>query len=73
MPLEHRPGYAEPDDADWETFGERRLRTEVVLLAERFRWSPSEVLRLTRDEMASYVARARFLNERDRDAAKGGG
>jgi hypothetical protein len=57
-------------EVDWETAGQRMVRNEVSMLAERWKWHPDDVVRLTVRMRKSYWHRMIEFVEQEKQAIK---
>lgn len=57
-------------EVDWETAGQRMVRNEVSMIAERWKWPPDAVLHLPMRVRKSYWHRMMEFVEQEKQAAK---
>jgi hypothetical protein len=57
-------------EVDWETAGQRAVRNEVAMLAERWKWGAESVLRLPVRMRKSYWHRMIEFVEQEKQAMK---
>jgi len=60
-------------EVDWETIGQRMVRNEVAVIAERWHWSPDVILRMAVRTRRSYWHRVIDFIEQEKHASKSKG